>query len=58
MLTEFEKTEPLLFDETYHVYNRTVGNELLFMNDKDYFFFLHRVTKYLLPVCRIYVYCF
>lgn len=57
MLTELEKTEPLLFDETYHVYNRTVGNERLFMNDKDYFFFLHRVERYLLPVSRIYVYC-
>ncbi len=41
----------------YHIYNRGNNKENLFREERNYYFFLQRVSKYLLPVCNIYAYC-
>lgn len=41
----------------YHIYNRANGNEKLFLNDKNYTYFLERFKSYILPIAEIYAYC-
>jgi REP element-mobilizing transposase RayT len=48
---------PLLPDHTYHIYNRGVGEEKLFLTDRNYNFFLEKLNKYILNVADIYCYC-
>ncbi len=43
--------------ELFHIYNRAVGNELLFETDADYTHWLELIKKYLLPVCEIHAFC-
>ena len=42
---------------TYHVYNRAVGDDLLFNTENDYKFFLHLLKVNILPVAKILTYC-
>ncbi len=41
----------------YHFYNRGNNQENIFLEDKNYFYFLQLLKKYLLPICDIYAYC-
>jgi len=41
----------------YHIYNRTVGKELLFKGDDNFFFFLKKYNDYLSGVVETYAYC-
>lgn len=41
----------------YHVYNHANGRENLFIEEKNYDFFLQLVIKHILPVSKIYAYC-
>ena len=41
----------------YHFFNRGNNKENIFIEEKNYSFFLSLVTKYLLPVADIYAYC-
>lgn len=41
----------------YHIYNRAVGDEYLFREDKHYVSFLNRIEKYLLPNIHLWCYC-
>lgn len=43
--------------EFFHIYNRAVGNELVFHNDVGYDHWLFLVKQYLLPLCEIHAYC-
>ena len=47
---------PLLPSEAYHVFSRAIGNEKLFLNEENYYFFLQKLSLHLLPVCEIYTY--
>lgn len=47
----------LLPGEIYHVYNRAVGDELLFRNENDYYFFLKKMERFISPIAKIYCYC-
>lgn len=49
--------EPLEFGGFYHFYNKGNNNENIFMEDKNYAFFLNKVAKYLIPIADIYAYC-
>jgi REP element-mobilizing transposase RayT len=49
-----ERLEPGL---TYHIFNHAVGNDKLFIDDKNYSFFLGKVQQWILPVCDIYAFC-
>ena len=51
------RTAPLKHGETYHIYNKAVGNELLFRTEKDYHFFLDKYERFILPYTEIYSYC-
>lgn len=49
--------EPLLPGNYYHIYNHANSNEDLFLNDRNYDFFLQKFKKYITPVATIYTYC-
>ncbi len=51
------QTLPLDDDGIYHIYNRAVGNEQLFLNEQYYLHFLQGLEKYLLPHVHIWSYC-
>jgi REP element-mobilizing transposase RayT len=44
-------------DRFYHYYNRANGNEKLFVEEKNYQYFLQLLRKYIPPVADIYSYC-
>jgi putative transposase len=48
------KLEPNL---CYHIYNRAIGTDNLFLNPEHYDFFLSRWEKYMLPYFSLYAYC-
>jgi len=41
----------------YHIYNRGNNKENIFIEEKNYNFFLEKMKKYLLPIADIYAYC-
>ena len=47
----------MLPGEFYHVYNHANGNEKLFLEERNYYFFLDKISKYILPVIKIHAYC-
>jgi len=49
--------ETLICGETYHIYNKAVGNELLFRTEEDYKYFLQKLSRFILKVADIYAYC-
>ena len=48
---------PLDDDGIYHIFNRAVGHEKLFLNDVAYKHFLNKITDHLLPHIDIWSYC-
>jgi putative transposase len=51
------KKEQLIPEHYYHVYNRANGNELLFLNDENYRFFLQKYFDYISPIANTFCYC-
>jgi putative transposase len=41
----------------YHVFNKSVGDELLFRKDENYLYFLSLIKKHLDPFVNFYAYC-
>ncbi|HSV88865.1 MAG TPA: hypothetical protein VLH61_09505 [Bacteroidales bacterium] len=41
----------------YHIFNHAVGQENLFLEDKNYAFFLEKFEKYIVEFVDVYVYC-
>ena len=48
---------PLLPGRYYHLYNHAVGDENLFRQPDNYYFFLERYTRYILHIAHTYAYC-
>jgi putative transposase len=48
---------PLIPYAYYHIYNRAIGNEKLFLNEDNYLFFLKRFKELVLPELEVYCYC-
>jgi putative transposase len=48
---------PLLFDTYYHIYNRGVNGENIFIEERNYDLFLNLYEKHLLPVTDLFAYC-
>lgn len=48
--------QPLLPNETYHLFSRAVGSEKLFLCDTNYRYFLQKLKQHTHPVCRFYCY--
>ncbi len=49
--------QPLTFDTIYHVYNHAVGEDRFFREEKNYYFFMQKVCKWILPISDILSYC-
>jgi putative transposase len=47
---------PLLPSNSYHLFNRAVGNEKLFKSDDNYRYFLSKMAQHILPVADIFTY--
>ena len=45
------------YNSFYHIYNRSIGNELLFRFDKDYKYFLSKMKRFISPYSDIIAYC-
>lgn len=41
----------------YHVYNRGNNSENIFIEEKNYNYFLEKLKKYILPIADVYAYC-
>lgn len=50
-------TAELLPDRTYHVYNRAVGKENLFLNSDNYNYFLTKYEYFITPLCHTFCFC-
>ena len=48
---------PLLYDTYYHIYNRGVNRENIFIEERNYTHFLNLYTKYIQPVADTFAYC-
>ena len=44
-------------DHYYHIYNKAVADNLLFIEDRNYIFFISRIQKYLLDSADVLAYC-
>jgi len=53
---EYSRT-PLQPEGTYHIYNRAVGDDILFKSEDNFRFFLSRYGKYISPVADTFCYC-
>ncbi|OWP84089.1 transposase [Flavobacterium davisii] len=51
------KQEVFELDQYYHIYNRGNNFEDIFIEERNYNYFLQLVAKYLLPITEIYAYC-
>ena len=43
--------------EYYHLFNHANGRENLFVEERNYTYFLEKLAKYILPVCKLSSYC-
>jgi hypothetical protein len=48
---------PLLYDTYYHIYNRGVNGEDIFVEERNYDLFLKLFEKHLIPVADLFAYC-
>ncbi|MBS1248892.1 MAG: hypothetical protein MAG431_00462 [Chloroflexi bacterium] len=48
---------PLKWGHSYHIYNRGVNRENLFIEERNYRYFLHLYTKHITPFVETYAYC-
>lgn len=48
---------PLQFDTYYHIYNRGVNGENIFIEERNYDLFLNLFEKHITPVCDLFSYC-
>ena len=51
------KQEVLEAGKLYHLYNRGNNKEAIFFEERNYFYFLSLIKKYLVPIADIYAYC-
>lgn len=49
--------QPLVPGQYYHVFNKSVGGELLFRNEANYLYFLGKYKKYVSPFAETLAYC-
>ena len=49
--------QPLLPDQYFHIYNRGNNGENIFIEERNYHYFLLLISKHLLPICNVLAYC-
>ena len=47
----------MLPGEKYHLFNHANGRENIFIESKNYAFFLQKLAMHILPVCKLFSYC-
>ena len=47
---------PLEPENYYHIFNRAIGNEKLFLNESNYHYFLKKFKEYSIPIANVYSY--
>ena len=52
-----DKTPILESEKYYHIFNRAIGNEKLFVDETDYIYFLSKLERYVLPIADLIAYC-
>ena len=48
---------PLAYDTYYHIHNRGVNRENIFLEERNYGYFLNMYSKYIEPVAETFAYC-
>jgi putative transposase len=48
---------PLLYDTYYHIYNRGVNGENIFVEERNYGLFLRLFERHIVPVADLFAYC-
>ena len=48
--------KPLIPNSIYHLFNRAIGEERLFITDENYRFFLMKLKHHTNEVCKLYAY--
>jgi REP element-mobilizing transposase RayT len=51
-----EYHQPLIPNQTYHLFSRAVGAEKLFLTTNNYLFFLKKLKQHTETICRLYCY--
>ena len=51
------KLEKLIPGNTYHIFNKAIGTDKLFLTPNDYYYFLQKLERYILPIADIISYC-
>ena len=51
------KYERLIPGNTYHIFNKAIGSDKLFVSSEDYSYFLQKIDRYILPIADIISYC-
>ena len=51
------RLEKLYFGGTYHIYNKAISHEKLFISPDDYHYFLKKLKRFILPIADIIAYC-
>jgi len=51
------KLEKLTPGNTYHIFNKAIGSDKLFISPTDYYYFLQKLERYILPIADIISYC-
>lgn len=51
------RQETLDFEQIYHVYNRAIGSEKLFLTERDYYYFQVKFHRYLSAYLDVFSYC-
>jgi hypothetical protein len=49
--------EPLFAEQFYHIYNRGINGTDIFIEEKNYAFFLNKYIQYIEPIAETYAYC-
>src|SRR6478752_3964252 len=47
---------PLYPNQIYHIFSRAVGNEILFLSDENYKYFLQKLKQHTSHVCELFAY--
>lgn len=48
---------PLISNQIYHIFNRAIGDEKLFKEERNYGFFLQKYKQHILPVADTFSFC-
>ncbi|MDR0828557.1 MAG: hypothetical protein LBN95_00385 [Prevotellaceae bacterium] len=49
--------QPLCPNTCYHIFNHSNGFENVFLEDKNFWYFLEKYNKYIVPIAETYSYC-